>query len=861
MHSIILSSAIIDKTGVTFKGGEPRTFEQWGAVPGETVRVFALSIELNGLPSNFDFELFCVIFDANSGEYLLEGTAEHLRPRVVIHYYRAIGGNCSFVCKGVRGAKGTPGAKGADAEPEGLTDGKKPFPVAGGDGGNGGWGQQGGQGGTAIVYTKSSDKVSVSAPGGDGGAPGDPGIGGKGIAGGGTGRHGLPGGIGEIGPAGEARVEILPNIEAFKVHLQKSMSNEDYVAWFSHYIRVCEYRYRKDGDASGDGRTWLGLAIKTCVDQGVLTHAGNLLTTIALGNTASGLSREMDVTPDVAFAAKDNVALQGQINAMLVFANQQASNWTNADTAAVEVNQHRHELKERADILLRRIDVSVIEEQVTGKRNEAANQRIQGIRSEMATIQKALGETKDPFNLQNFITLVKMAVSIATGVGGIVAVGEGYAWLDTISKQQGSAVEIVKDIIDRAEAGEKDAKKLIKGFNDIADAGKTVLSIGQVLKELGILEQDAPSDDTKRLAALGRDLAVAMYDAGASSLDVTRAKAATAVVRQEYAYAENDIAEVDAILASINMKKATAVGFLNAYLAIVRRIGDTLSERLFLTMRARETYLGLDTREIVSFSIGRIDPEHEAVLKMDPVSLANEYTHSGTAEGLRIIDWNGVYNEMFRVPGLDFNMAQGHVLLDPTTHPDILAAFARAGTEDDAVEFEILIPEQSGVFEARIDSGASVVLHGAKLKGGTEGAVLRLQHTGSCALRRRPSGKDMVGDVKRMHLSPHALDLGCKQVDDGVVAEVSGTWRPEDIPPLSIWGRPIMGLWRLWSQEIDARWDLSGLRAVEVTIHGNGLTASSGTSGQVKLTGIKLDLGKLLVKAVRPRIRITLPQP
>jgi hypothetical protein len=822
--------AFLSFDGVQIADGRQSSFAELGLAAGEPVVLHARELTVLGAPADRDLTLVADRLSVSSGALQFRDTGHLTRVEI---WAEQITGALVVRSQGPTGPIGPEGARGEPAvvatkferdpdDPEGKPRAVRVLKKAAGKGGPGGVGGPGGRGGTIrIRYVTAATTPRGEAPGGTGGPGGHGGRGGDG-KGFGEGPRGLAGPQGPVGPPGEVTVTPFGSAtDLWSSHA--GWSGGLSLSWAAHRLAVAEYHYRLGTpDALATARTHLALLTDRPGTGLSQARARRLMQQLFEGTTFIGLPRDVDVTPDVGFAAQDvdklydsalqllgiaatvagTAIVQATIAASLRLAAQQGANTLTAAKARVdEANEHLRTAESSTDI---------------------AQGRVKAIEAKIDAIGKAISEASpDPSSLDIFKKVVGFTVAVggvvagvATGAGAAVALGEGFLALsETAGKAQtmSSLIDDVKGRLDR-----KDMSGFKTSLGDLTNTGKSIIHMGKMVGELSSIGSTHPN-------ALLRDLALANREKVLLLKDV-------ALHRQLEKEAQLGIsasaAERDAVQANIGLSndfaskldhqvQVQAEPVLRTLLGAVRQLLDLLSVHVFRTLRAREIYLGLDPVTVIQHDLGHLHPDRERILP--PVDQVREVIELVAPRRLQIIEWSSLVDQMEG----NSELSQTPVpFWFATEDPAHLAVFRTTGQFGFGIPIEDLFEEDgSQIYEAKFDA-ATVVLHGARIAHGS-GQSIKLRLLGRWSFRRRPDAANPAGQVVDYALPPREIHLDARQTADGVEANVLPPSNVQAQPPIAMWGRGIAGEWELADE---GGIDLTGLTAVEVGFHTQALS-------------------------------------
>jgi len=791
-------------------GGVDRTFADLGLGEGATVTLHARELNVDGVPPERSLTLVAdklnIRVPAGAFTYRDTGRFGAPFPRIDITAEH-ISGPLAVVCAGRPGAAGAWGEDGEVITRRMIDEDKKPFfvEVRGTDGTDGQPGKRGGGGGSITVrYVTSSQPVTGSAPGGPGGA------GGRGGKGGvpsdpdlPRGDDGTRGADGAPGPPGAVQVGRAASPATLWTGWGSSNANRA-ARWGAHRIAVAEHHYRLGTpEALQTARLHLDeLVGRPGADQGRVLR---LLLQMGEGATFGGRPRDMDVTPDLVFAAQDNAVLlqaaQGILSNAATIAGVAEIKGAIAADLLVRAQQGSNTLK-AADLRAQQAEAV---KSAAASQVDLARARAQNLNAEINELRKELTQT--PGALETLELVVKVGVAVAgiainvgAGAAAMVDVGKGFAELQDSYEDARSLAEAAKAI--QAQIKSKDFKKFVKSLKDVGAAGKSIIDYGSLAAELtGIVATD-PNPKMRELAAKQRDRVLLERDIALQTQVELGAKLGLQAARAEEQAIRNNVALVTTLGRQLEQQGVLqAEPVLRALLQSVRQVLDLLSARAFLTLRAREIYLALDPLEPVRHDVGHLHPDVELLL--GPAEVLQRVATALAAWTAQVISWGSLVDEMAQAPGFSRSPVP---FWFSTQDAALLGELRSTGHLGFTIPLEDLMEEDgSQIFEAKLDS-VELILHGASIKDNS-GQSVKLRQLGRWSVRRRD------GTIKDYVTPPSEVHVACSQRDGRVEGEVPKPFNERAQPPPSVWGRGVAGEWELFD---DGGVDLSGVVKVEI---------------------------------------------
>jgi hypothetical protein len=834
---------VADGLQVAANGNATTTFADLGLAPNEPLVLLAREIHLKGAPHDRVISLVTdrlVCTNPSALQFVNPGARTSPASSVDIWAQR-IDGALMIRSQGRKGAKGAQGSTGSKAEfkmvkvvinaPGDQEPGDGPvvkptiitepeLTKAAGPGGQGKTGQQGESGPSiSIRYVDAAVGPTAQSLGGDGGDGGDPGKGGSG------GQHfpdgpvGTPGVQGPAGVAGTVTIERLASAPVlWQRYLDRSPGLSQSRA--AHDLRVAEFHYRRGTPEALD--TAQGLLDVLAARPGGYGAAEQrrarvLLQQLFEHTTFLGLPRDLDVTPDVAFAGQDNVALVNTALHIIGAAHSLASKQALQEDLADEMNTASKQTANTLDAADKRMQQADFHLGASMTATDIARGRITNLDKTIEDIRKAIEDEQNdgPGFLAVAFKIVQMGAAvagavagIATGVGAVVAVGAGVAVLKGTADAAVDTWDMVEDI--KAKLEDPALKDFINGIDDLEKTGKSLINLGKVTDELLKMGASHPADKIRELARLQRERILLLSEVGMHQQMEQEAQLGKAAATSEKLAIVQNGALSAQLAIDLAKRAANTDVALASFLTSVRQLLDMLSVRLFHTQRAREIYRGDDPVTPVRHDHGHLHPDLERALKPAArVSKIDQQLRNFTPE---VIAWSSLVDE-FAAAG---NLSQTPVPFSFTTEDaTFLASLHHPTTPELGFLVDIAdIAEESGsqIFEARFDR-VIVRLVGARISGTATVDSIKLSQFGRWSMRRRPDPKNPGGLVKTFALPERMLLLTARQVGDTVEASFESSVNPDAVPPDTIWGRGIAGNWKLTS---DDSIDFSQVSSVEV---------------------------------------------
>jgi hypothetical protein len=829
------------------------TFEQLGLASGEPLLLHAREITLLGAPDDRPLQLVTDrLVCSNAAALTFANPGVRSTPAASVDIWaQRIDGQLRVTTHGRKGAIGAKGSKGTPAE---FTTVRVVIPGDPGDdggpftkptvvfekrltkaAGNGGQGKQGAQGETGppisinfVSATTTPMATSIGGDGGDGGPGGDAGDGGDEFP---DGAPGTQGGAGGSGPAGPVSVRPRSSADTlWAAYL--SLQRDTVVAWCRHQLAVAEYHYRL-GTSEGieTARGLLGIVAARPQPYGSQEQirARTLLQQLFEHTTFLGLPRDLDVVPDVVFAAADNDDLLDAARDILtdaaVLAGQQAVEGHFATTMTLAATQASNALA-GADA---RIEEAGAHLDIAISSTDLARGRAANLKTTIDELQRAIEkEAADPSSITTAfkiagigMAMIGVVAGIATGAGAVVAVGAGVATVKGIADQADDMFDMVRDIKEKLD--DPEVKEFVNGIDDLGKAGKSLLNIGKIIDDLKSLQAKHPAEKIREMARLQREHLLLLTEIGLhQQMEKEAQLGKTAAIRERDALVAN-ANDANKLATLITQGAAAHDPVLRRLLDSARLLLDTLAVRMFRTVRAKEIYLARDPLAVVRHDAGHLHPDLPRVLSpAEQVTRVRDQVLTFTPE---VIEWSSITGDFAQTGTLSQTPAP---FFFTTSDPEHLASLK---SDEPEIAFEVSIDDitelnGSQIFEARFDR-FEVAFHGARLDDGSTPDAVLLKNFGHWSMRRRPTTDKPDGDVKTFALPDLDLQLTARQDGNIVTATFEESVNADAVPPETIWGRGIAGNWRLIN---DGGIDFTEVTKVDVGFISRALSGSRSAS-------------------------------
>ncbi len=535
----------------------------------------------------------------------------------------------------------------------------------------------------------------------------------------------------------------------------------------------------------------------------------------------------MDVTPDVVFAAETNQPLHQTALALLGNAQSVAGTSTLHHTFAQFVRIGAAQGQNSLTAAGKRVEESAEHLKTAKSSTDIAQGRVAALDARLQEIQKEISSAPDPdtsfFGIMSKVLAVGVAVAgvasgVGAGIGAAVAIGQGFAELSKTAADAKTLVDLVHDVKEKLK--DPEGKAFVKGFDDIGKAGKSIFHLGKMVDELSAIGTSAPHPLLREMATVQRERVLLLKE-----VTLHRQMEKEAQLGADASKAEQDAISANIVLANgfasqlDNREKVETDPVLQTLITSVRQLLDLLSVAMFRTLRAKEIYLGKDLTETVRHDLGYLHPDRDQLLPL--TQQVSEITTQVAQRGVQIITWSSLVDSMDDIGELSQTPMTFWFSTEDVVHLD---AFRSTGRFGFAIPVADLREEDgSQIYEAKFD-GATVVLHGARIRSGS-GQSVRLKQLGRWSFRRRPDPANPTGLIVDQAMPHREIHLNARQLEKSVEAAVVPPSNPRSQPPVALWGRGIAGDWEL-ADAGDI--DLSGLTRVEVGFATQALSGSGG---------------------------------
>jgi hypothetical protein len=781
---------------LTIDDSLPDQLAALGTTPGsgDTMVLGAAACQLNSLPAGWDYLIMADSLSTAPVVPMAVATG-----RSVSIYAQTITTALEVNAPGNHGAAGTRGKAGLDGEHV-ILDGK-PHILPGGDGGAGGPGSPGGAGGTVVIsYASAAIPPTASAPGGAGGAGGVGGTGGSGVP---PGRNGPAGRSGLAGADGSITISVVPSDEVYSGLPALATSQ-----WAQYRTEVGTYLFRLFDPASQ-------LHALAEFDAALLldpanTTAATMRKRVVAQETPSGISRDLDISPDY----KDiSAGLLGETQLVLAefLALQETS--TEDEIAAATKDQLQLSVGQLADRLTEaQLDLVSADDGV-----QIANSERSMYDAQWASLQQQIFALQDqPLSLGDLLTTLGAVAGaiagLATGVGAIVSIPGALAAADN---PQSGLSEVLGFLLtghqfwnDKSLGG--DMTDLLKGGQD------AVTNFAKVYDELS----GSTADATITQLAL-QQATVAMQEMVAQ---LRQQQAADQVVAAQTRVSDltAEVAATQSLLGTWAQTEAFIDAVLGQLLTIARALADMVSEDVFLARRALEIYQLADASD-VRFDYGYLHPDADYDLAGQPLQRVLACLESLATLPADVITWDQIFVALNEAQSSGYDVV--HPVIEVVIDDPVALNKLRSG---DGLLFSVGIGPNpvaatipSDIYELKVDN-LQLELSGATAAGT---ALVWAQHNGHWVMKRPPTADlpDPLDIEFSLFSHVEAFNLAAGQ-DPGAVIPAQPQNSADPGPPFSFWGRGALADWTLFVDPFSAAaLDLTGLSQVRLSIGCIGL--------------------------------------
>jgi hypothetical protein len=860
MPALFFDAAILHADRLELPNGPKQKFEDLGVADDERLTLCARVLTVKGTPAR-DLDLVAERLDVSSaGESFSSG------PRFVRIVADEIVGSLDVVCRGQQGDPGEMGEKGdpgpfktivvQNAEPGqvGKPTRVKVATGPGGKGGTGGDGKEGSPGGTALVfYRAAAERPTAAAPGGKGGPGGLGGFGGDPVGDSPAfpvGPRGETGREGPEGPDGFARVtQLATTADLWSMWAQSESPAGIPEAWAAHRLTIAEYLYRRGQPNElaqhdlAQARERLEELSRRPGNGEVLERCQTLLTQLFEHVTYLGIPRDIDITPHVDFAAKDNKALLDFALSLLEMGTTLAQSGEVLDSLKQMVVDTADEARRAAGVATKRGEQATMALGVAKSSTDLARGRVQNLMTKSVELQKAMHDIRQQdqsisAQIDQIVAVGQAIVGAATGVGAVAAIGQGFVSLQAVANGSTGLFDLAGDV--EKHLAEGSMQKFKRSFKDLHDSAKSIIDVGAMALELGkYAANPALNPLVRELAAVNRERLLLEQEVAVHvQMEKEAQLGVDAALFEERACLEN-AGDAEQLVGVLEQKEFDADVALIGILDALRPLLDRLSAHLFLTLRAREIYLVKDPLTPVQFDLGQLHPDRRRLLS--PGEQLAEIRAAVSNTALRVIEWSSLVGELLDVGDLSRTPVPFWFSTDDPVLLDPLRSSGRMGFG--IAIADLLEEDGSDLYEVKFES-VTVMLHGATMD--ATGAAIKLTQLGRWSSRRRPEAGVHAGEIKDFALRPQELLLEAVPVPGGVKATLSEHADPNQ-PPIAIWGRGIAGDWELYDQQVDegggpvSAIDLAGVTKVEIGFDTMALSKTGGPSA-----------GRLAQRELRP---------
>jgi hypothetical protein len=736
--------------------------------------------------------------------------------------------NAHLVSNGGQGGKGGTGGYGGAP-----TKYRDPDQVGGwgysapGRGGQGGPGGPGGLGGRIAVVCVDHPGATLPLPvdvaGGQGGVGGGGGLGAMDY----RGRFRAPSGnTGPRGPSGQSGQSSVSQVseQEYWARLLATIGM-DAAAWAAYRTEVGRYFFRlfdleSQLLALGELTTALRL-------DSTNAEAQTLLNRLVQRQTVTGLSRDVDISPDykdlsATLPAEVTLVQNAFAAAALALVQQEtAEGFKDQFTSLVQQLTDR-QAEAQDDVKIAQEDVDIAKQT-----SDDLSDQIKSTKNQLQALQN------QPFSLGTFLTnvgsLVSSIASLASGIGTIVSIpGEivalnnlianpddlGNPYIDgvtgflkdVIAGQQGDHDKSISQVLSKIGIGLGD---LMKGAN-----------VGTVLVNFQTIEAELDGAASKagqtQAAQLAKQLSSLLKQQMIAQLREKQANDRVAAAQRKTQDLASEAKTAQNLLQNWSDNATYLEGAVNACISTARQLLDIVAEDVFFARRALEIY-ELDDASDVRFSYGYLHPDDDD--NLDLIKRVNACQNSVAALAPTVLTWNDVYTRLNVAESSGFDVVHPAITVS-ITDPAVLAHLSSGG----GLQFSIdPAATPAAIYELKVDS-LEIELDGASA---TSPVLFWIEHSGHWKMVPRPPNQATLSEFA---LFPRVEVFNCKAATGKLSASIpehpaSST---EPGPPFSFWGRGVIADFRLFPDASAHGLDVSQLKALNLTIGCIGLVARGG---------------------------------
>jgi hypothetical protein len=737
--------------------------------------------------------------------------------------------NAHLVSNGGQGGKGGTGGYGGAPtkyrDPDQVGGWGYSAPGRGGQGGPGGSGGLGGR--IAVVCVDHSGTplpLQVDVAGGQGGAGGDGGLGAMDYRGRFRASSGNTGPRGPSGQSGQSRVSQVTEQEYWTRLL--STIGTDAAAWGDYRTEVGRYFFRlfdlgSQLVALGEFTTALRL-------NPTSSEAQTLLNRLVQRQTVTGLSRDLDISPDYKdlsanLPAEVNLVQNVFAAAALALVQQETAEGFKGQFTSLVQQLADRQAEAQDDVKIAQEDVDIAKQT-----SDDLSDQIKSTKDQLQALQN------QPFSLGTFLTnvgsLVSSIASLASGIGAIVSIpGEIVALNNLIANPDDlgnpyidGVTGFLKDVITGQQSDhDKNTSQVLSkigiGLGDLmkgANAGTVLVNFQTIEAEL---DGAASKAGQTQAAQLAKQLSSLLKQQMIAQLREKQAHDRVAAAQRKTQDFASEVKTAQNLLQNWSDNATYLEGAVNACISTARQLLDIVAEDVFFARRALEIY-ELDDASDVRFSYGYLHPDDDD--NLDLIKRVNACQNSVSALAPTVLTWNDVYTRLNVAQSSGFDVVHPAVSIS-ITDPAILTHLSLGG----GLQFSIArAATPVSIYELKMDS-LEIELDGASA---TSPVLFWIEHSGHWEMVPRPPNQATISEFA---LFPRVEVFNCKAATGKLSASIPAhpVSSTEPGPPFSFWGRGVIADFRVFPDASAHGLDMSQLKALNLTVGCIGL-ATQGAS-------------------------------
>jgi hypothetical protein len=787
--------------------------------PGDMLVLGARLCTIMALPGDFNYVIGADKLMLGAEGVVVSGTAGNRSPNVTLLAAEIDGlfnlERFDLECRAMDGVPGNPGAPGEDGEVV-LDHGKPKFtpPTPGGRGGPGGAGSPGGA--VIVHYCTALQPPVATARGGNGGAggPGGP----SGDFNPDDPVFGKPGKPGPAGPPGTVDVTQVSTDK-----LWTTLDPISAVAWAAYRTEVGLYFFRLFDFAS----QILALREFTAALQldPANADARTLLNRIVQQQTPTGLSRDIDISPDYKDLSANLPTEVGLVQnafaaAAVAFQSQQTAEGLKDQFASLVQQLTDRQTEAQDSVKLAQGDV-----EIASKTTADLSDQIKSTQNQLQDLQN------QPFSLGTFLSnvgsLAASIASVATGIGAIVSIpGSIAAIANSVSPGElgDPFANVISTVLGALESDQKNEpdKTVIQNLSKIGgglgDLVKDVKSnVPSIITNFQTIEAElngaASEADQTKAGQLLKQLTSLVKQQMIAQLREKQARDRVAAAQRQVKDFANEAKTAQDFLTNWSDDAAFLARAVDSFIANARLLLDIVAEDVFLARRALEIY-ELDDASDVRFDYGYLHPDDEHSLPLVQRVIGCQNSVASLAPS--VLTWNDVFTRLNVAQAAGFDVVHPAITIS-ITDPTALAHVSSGG----GLQFSIdAAAAPASIFELKTDS-LQLELDGVSA---STTVLFWIEHSGRWNMIPRPPNQSSIVEFS---LFPHVEIFNCKAGKGSLSASIPAHPQSstEPGPPFAFWGRGVITEFRIFPDASAHALDLSHLRSLNLTVGCIGLVA------------------------------------